>query len=83
MFEGWLYPLLASYLGHYVKGLQKDQVRRLRSSLCCVRRLSHSHTHTQLRVGLWNGVVQLENVELRLEVCAFTCPRVLTGRRSD
>ena len=28
MFEGWLYPLLASYLGHYVKGLQKDQVRQ-------------------------------------------------------
>jgi hypothetical protein len=29
MFEGWLYPLLASYLGHYVKGLQKDQVSEL------------------------------------------------------
>ena len=27
MFEGWLYPLLASYLGHYVKGLQKEQAR--------------------------------------------------------
>jgi hypothetical protein len=26
----------------------------------------------QLRVGLWNGVVQLENVELRLEVRALT-----------
>jgi hypothetical protein len=30
MFEGWLYPLLASYLGHYVKGLQKEQARRAR-----------------------------------------------------
>ncbi len=29
MFEGWLYPLLASYLGHYVKGLQKEQARLL------------------------------------------------------
>ena len=28
MFEGWLYPLIASYLGHYVKGLQKEQARR-------------------------------------------------------
>jgi hypothetical protein len=27
MFEGWLYPILASYLGHYVKGLQKEQAR--------------------------------------------------------
>lgn len=27
MFEGWLYPLIASYLGHYVKGLQKEQAR--------------------------------------------------------
>jgi hypothetical protein len=27
MFEGWLYPLLASYLSHYVVGLQKEQAR--------------------------------------------------------
>ena len=45
MFERWLSPLLASVLGHYVKGLQREQ----------------------LQVGLWNGVLRLDNVELRLE----------------
>jgi hypothetical protein len=32
MFEGWLYPLIASYLGHYVKGLQKEQARFMGAS---------------------------------------------------
>jgi hypothetical protein len=32
MFEGWLYPLIASYLGHYVKGLQKEQACPLRTA---------------------------------------------------
>ena len=45
MFERWLSPLLASLIGHYVKGLQAEQ----------------------LRLGLWHGVLRLENVELRLE----------------
>ncbi|KAK3264654.1 hypothetical protein CYMTET_26622 [Cymbomonas tetramitiformis] len=45
MFEGWIYHILAGYLGHYVRDLQREQ----------------------LRIGLWKGVVLLENVELRLE----------------
>lgn len=44
--ERYLSPILASFLGHYVKDLHSEQ----------------------LRVGLWNGIVRLENVELRLEV---------------
>ena len=85
MFEGWLYPLLASYLGHYVKGLQKDQVRPNDWSVALFARLTHTLTHTQLRVGLWNGVVQLENVELRLEVCTHArgCLSVNLSARSD
>jgi len=27
MFEGWLFPVVASYLDHYVKDFQKEQVR--------------------------------------------------------
>ena len=51
MFERWLSPLLANYLGHWVKDLHSEQ----------------------LRVGLWNGVLRLENVELRLEVRRGYC----------
>ena len=67
MFEGWLYPLIASYLGHYVKGLQKEQARPFRASSAPKRGRSRAPA-TQLRVGLWSGVVRLENVDLRLEV---------------
>eukprot|EP00898_Chlorokybus_atmophyticus_P008933 jgi/Chlat1/9040/Chrsp94S09266 len=49
MFEGIVYQLLANYLEHYVKDLQRER----------------------LRVGLWSGVVVLENIELRLEALDF------------
>ena len=45
VFERWLSPLLASVLGHYVEGIQIEQ----------------------LQVGLWNGLIRLDNVKLRLE----------------
>jgi hypothetical protein len=47
MFEGWLYPLIASYLGHYVKGLQKEQAR----ALCFARRKRERPTHAHARVS--------------------------------
>ncbi|KAG0496668.1 hypothetical protein HPP92_001359 [Vanilla planifolia] len=45
MFEGAVSQVLAGYLGRYVKGIQKDQ----------------------LKIGLWNEEILLENVELMLE----------------
>ncbi|KAF6145936.1 hypothetical protein GIB67_007955, partial [Kingdonia uniflora] len=45
MFEGLVQKLLLDYLGRYVKGIQKEQ----------------------LKIGLWNGEVLLENVDLVLE----------------
>lgn len=45
MFEGVVSQVLAGYLGRYVKGIQKDQ----------------------LKIGIWNEEVLLENVELILE----------------
>ncbi|CAA7410692.1 unnamed protein product [Spirodela intermedia] len=45
MFEGFVSQVLAGYLGRYVKGIQKDQ----------------------LKIGIWNEEVLLDNVELILE----------------
>ncbi|GBG69822.1 hypothetical protein CBR_g4651 [Chara braunii] len=45
MFEGLVYQALVNYLGQYVKGIPREQ----------------------LRVGLWSGVVLLENVEIQTE----------------
>ncbi|XP_020114833.1 putative vacuolar protein sorting-associated protein 13A [Ananas comosus] len=45
MFEGVVSQVLAGYLGRYVKGIQKDQ----------------------LKIGIWNEEILLENVELILE----------------
>lgn len=44
-----------------------------------------SDARAQLRVGLWSGVVRLENVELRLEVCTRggTLPRPALARALD
>uniref|UniRef100_A0A1D1Z4D3 Putative vacuolar protein sorting-associated protein 13A n=1 Tax=Anthurium amnicola TaxID=1678845 RepID=A0A1D1Z4D3_9ARAE len=45
MFEGFVSQVLAGYLGRYVKGIQKDQ----------------------LKIGIWNEEVLLDNVQLSLE----------------
>jgi len=45
MFEGVVSQVLAGYLGRYVKGIQKDQ----------------------LKIGIWNEEILLENVDLILE----------------
>ncbi|THU71228.1 hypothetical protein C4D60_Mb08t33350 [Musa balbisiana] len=45
MFEGVVSQVLAGYLGRFVKGIQKDQ----------------------LKIGIWNEEILLENVELILE----------------
>ncbi|KAJ1693233.1 hypothetical protein LUZ63_009931 [Rhynchospora breviuscula] len=45
MFEGVVSQVLAGFLGRYVKGIQKDQ----------------------LKIGIWNEEILLENVELILE----------------
>ena len=46
---------------------------------------ARSDARAQLRVGLWSGVVRLENVELRLEVCTRggTLPRPALARALD
>jgi len=60
MFEGWLYPLLASYLGHYIKGLHKEQVSSSytpRCGTCTPASLSHGarlHSPASCRSLEWS-----------------------------